>query len=240
MRPVEGVEGRAPEVVHAGKPGQGRNRQQSEHRHQEPAGEGAPVRHPNPPEVRGLVVVRRVDPAVELHVAPEVELVRDEVEIAQVLGLAREVLLPVPLVEHFPRERVAVGVALRIEARAGVAVVVPGAAEVGVRLEDRGVHPEVGEALDLVDAGHPGPDHDDFEVRLAHHFLPAARPVPFSSDRGPGSCPAPRRGGMNAGAPCPARPMITGRGSRTTPRACRGVRRGGREPPREAPPRRPG
>src|SRR6185436_8726344 len=104
----------------------------------------------------------RIDPAIELHVLAQAELVGDVVEIAQVLGLAREFLLPVPFVQKLAREGVAVGVALRIEARAGIAVPVPGAAEIAARLEDGRLDAEIGQPLDLVDAGDAGADDDDF------------------------------------------------------------------------------
>src|SRR6185295_12933153 len=87
--------------------------------------------------------------------------------VAQVLGLAGEVLLPVPFVQKLAREGVAVGPALRIEARAGIAVPVPGAAEVAAGLEHGGLDAEVEQALDLVDAGDARADDDGFVV-LCH------------------------------------------------------------------------
>ena len=99
----------------------------------EAAGQLAAVADLQPPQIARLVEARRLDLAVELHVLAQVELVGDVVEVAQVLRLAGEPFLPVPLVEQLLRERVAVGVALRVEAGAGVAVPVPGAAEVGAR-----------------------------------------------------------------------------------------------------------
>src|SRR5689334_19399231 len=111
--------------------------------------------------------MRRLDRTVELHVLPQAELVGDMIEIAQILGLAGEALLPVPFVEQFPREGIAVGIALRIEAAAGIAVPVPGAAEVGRRVEHGGIDAEIDQALDLVDAGHTGADHDHLVMGLA-------------------------------------------------------------------------
>ena len=77
-----------------------------------------------------LVEVRRFDLAVELHVFAQVELVGDVVQVAQVLRLAGEALLPVPLIQQFLGKRIAVGVALRVEAGARIAVPVPGPAQV--------------------------------------------------------------------------------------------------------------
>jgi hypothetical protein len=79
--------------------------------------------------------VRCCHAAPKLDVTAQVELVGDVVEIAFGLGLAGEVLGPVPFVEQLLGEGIAVGVALRIEARARIAVPVPGAADVGACLE---------------------------------------------------------------------------------------------------------
>src|SRR3954451_6450797 len=98
----------------------------------------------------------RLERAVELHVLAQIELVGDVIKVAQVFGLAREALLPVPLVEQFPREGIAVGVALRVEAPAGITIPVPGSAQVGRRVEHNSIDSEINQALDLVDAGNPG------------------------------------------------------------------------------------
>src|SRR3954469_1376951 len=98
----------------------------------------------------------RLDRAVELHVLAQVELVGDLIEVAQVFGLAREAFLPMPLVEQFPREGIAVSVALRVDAAAGITVPVPGSAQVGGRVEHSRIDPEIDQALDLVDAGDTG------------------------------------------------------------------------------------
>ena len=58
---------------------------------------------------RGFVIGDGLDPAVELDVAAEVELVGDEVAVAQGLRLRREVLAPLPLAQQLVGEGVAVG-----------------------------------------------------------------------------------------------------------------------------------
>src|SRR6202020_3002141 len=83
------------------------------------------------PTARGLAVMRGGDAALELDVAAQIELVGDMVQVTLGLGLAGEMLLPVPLFEQFLRERVAVGPAFGIEPGAGVAVPVPSAANAG-------------------------------------------------------------------------------------------------------------
>src|SRR5207245_6651446 len=97
------------------------------------------------PAPRILAVMRGGHPAVELDVAPQVELVGDVIEIALGLGLRGEVLLPVPFRQQFRRKRVAVRPALGIEAGAGIAVPVPGAADAGAGLEKPHLEAELAE-----------------------------------------------------------------------------------------------
>src|SRR5690606_10886206 len=60
----------------------------------------------------------------------------------------------------------ALPIALGIEARAGIAIVVPGTAQVGRGFEHGGAKAEIDEALDLVDAGDARADHDRIKARL--------------------------------------------------------------------------
>jgi hypothetical protein len=170
VRPVKRMEGMALEAVHALEARQRRDRQQAERQDNEAGAERAAVGEAEPPGVGGLVVMSRVDTGVELHVAAQVELLGDMVQVAQVLGLAGEFFLPVPFVQELARERVAVGVALRVEAATRVTIRVPGAAEVGCRFQHGRLHAKVDQPLDLVDAGHAGADHDDLVVE--HGLLP--------------------------------------------------------------------
>ena len=66
--------------------------------------------------------------AVELNVALQVELVGDEVQVAQNLGLAGIALGPLPLSHQLGGKRVPIDMAFRIASRAGIAIPVPGAA----------------------------------------------------------------------------------------------------------------
>jgi hypothetical protein len=103
----------------------------------------------------------------------QIEFVGDVVKVAQILGLAGKALLPMPLVEQFAREREAVGVAFGIEAAAGIAVPVPGATEIGGRVEHGGVDAEIDQPLDLVNACHAGADDDHLVMGfgVCHRFL---------------------------------------------------------------------
>ncbi len=172
-RPIESVEGRAGEGVHALDPGVGRDRQHpqgGEHEaagHLRAVGEGEAPQRPVPVERHGR------DPAAEPDPLPQVELVGHVVQVAEGLGLGGEALHPVPFLQQLPVPGVPVGVALGIEAGAGVAILVPGAAEVGVALQAQGVDAEIHQPLDLVHAGHAGPDHHHLVV----HRGSLGRPV---------------------------------------------------------------
>ena len=133
LRPSRGVEGRSLEIVAPLDPRQGRRRQRPDRGDQEPRAEAAAVLQRDGPAPRSVLVNRRRNPAAKLDVAPQVELVGDMVEIAQRFRLAGKMLRPVPFLQKLLRKRVAVGIALRIEARAGIAVPVPGAADIGRR-----------------------------------------------------------------------------------------------------------
>ena len=88
------------------------------------------------PAMRALVVDRRGDPRLQLDVPAQVKLVRDIIEVALVLRLAGIMFFPVPFLQEFLREGIAVGVTLRVEARARVAIPIPGAAHATPRLVD--------------------------------------------------------------------------------------------------------
>ena len=111
-----------------------------------------------------LVERGRLYLAIELHEFAQAELFGDVVKVAQVLRLSREPFFPVPLVQQFARERIAIGVALGIEAGARIAIPVPGSAEIRGCIQHEGVNPEVGQTLDLVNAGYARANHDDFVV----------------------------------------------------------------------------
>src|SRR5207248_2088621 len=128
LRPVMRMKGLAAEALDPGDARHRRRRQDADRGDQEARAVAAAVLQHDVPAARLLAVTHRGDAAVELDVAAQVELVGDMVEIALGFGLARETLGPVPLVQQFLRKRVGVGIAFRIEAGAGIAVPVPGAA----------------------------------------------------------------------------------------------------------------
>ena len=157
-RPQPRVVRLAPEVLAARDVREVGHREDAGRRDEESCPELRAVLGPDGPRPRRLVVGRRRDPGAESDVAPEVEPVDHVVEVALGLRLRREVLLPLPLVEQLLREEVGVGVALRVEARPGVAVPVPGATHAVARLEQLRGEARFTSAVELVDAGDAGAD----------------------------------------------------------------------------------
>src|SRR4029450_2373925 len=101
----------------------------------------------------------------ELDVAAQVKLVGDVIQIALGLGLGGEVFLPVPFLQQFLREGIAVGPAFGIEAGARVAVPVPGPADAGAGLEYAHPEPEFAQPVELVEAGDAGAEDDGVEIQ---------------------------------------------------------------------------
>ena len=163
--PLEGVEAR--DVRNVGRR-QAADRGDQELRRQRLARLGA-----HAPEIRRLIVVRGRHAGVEADVALQVEAVGDMVEVAQDLRRPGIALGPLPLPRQLFGERVAVGVAFRIAARAGVAVPVPGAADPSACLQhlDRKTQP-VAQAEQLVEAGKPGADDQRVEVTCLLGCIP--------------------------------------------------------------------
>src|SRR5262249_9784267 len=117
------------------------------------------------PEIGSLIVVRGRDFGVEANVALEIEAVGDMIQVSQDLRRARIALRPLPFLRQLVRERVAVGVALRITARTRVAGPVPGASDSRARLQHlRGESEAVTQAKQLVETGEAGANDESVEV----------------------------------------------------------------------------
>ncbi len=165
VRPRGGMERLALERVDARNARHGRRRERADGRDQEARAVPAAVLQGHLPGAGVVLVVRGSHPALELDVAAQVELVGDVVEIAQRLRLRREMLRPVPFLQQLLGEGVLVGVALGIEARAGIAVPVPGAADTRAGLEHAHAHAELPQAVELVHARYAGTDDDGVVVQ---------------------------------------------------------------------------
>jgi hypothetical protein len=104
------------------------------------------------------------DLGLEAEVAAQIVAVRDEAEIAQDLGLGRVFLRPGPDLVEFRIERVAVVDGLDIAARAGIAVPVPGAADVAGFVETNGREAGLAQAMEKLEAGKSGTDHGNIDL----------------------------------------------------------------------------
>jgi hypothetical protein len=128
VRPQARVPPLAPEVLDAVDPRHGRRRERAERGHEDARAGAQTTLERDVPLPRALVPPRRDGALAEGDVAAQVELVGDELAVAQVLRLTRELLAPAPPAQDFVVEREDVGPALRVEARARVAVPVGSAA----------------------------------------------------------------------------------------------------------------
>src|SRR4051794_29897482 len=103
------------------------------------AGYGGALFRRQPPAARGLIPIRGRDLCAETDVAPQIVAVGDEAEIAQDFGLGGVFLRPLPRVLQVGIERIAVIDGLDVATRAGIAVPVPGAADVAGLFDHDGV-----------------------------------------------------------------------------------------------------
>ena len=112
------------------------------------------------PTLGRFVVAGAGDPGLELDVATQVELVSHVVEVALGFRLPGKALAPVPLVQQILGEPILVDVSLRIDARAGVAVPVPGAADAGASLEHLHLQALIAQLMQRIHPGKAGADDD--------------------------------------------------------------------------------
>ena len=166
MRPGAGVVGLALEVVDAVNGGHHRFCEYADRGDQKTALNLSSFLGLDLPDIVVVVEMRRPHRAVEIHVAAQIELVGDEVAVAQGFGLGREMLRPFPFLKQFLGEGIAVAVAFGIEARARIAVPVPGTADIGTRLDHARRHAELAQAVQHVHAGDSGPDDDHVVIRV--------------------------------------------------------------------------
>jgi hypothetical protein len=158
LGPFAGVIGSALEAIDALERGSEMRRQDADGADQELGTGTLAVVDDDFPLIGLLVVDCRGDAGIELNVTAQIKFVGDVIQVALVFRLSRIVLLPVPFLEEFLGERVAVGFALGVEAAAGVAVPVPGAADAAAVLEEADRNSELAEPVELIQAGNAGAD----------------------------------------------------------------------------------
>jgi hypothetical protein len=141
-----------------------RHRQHARRAAEAPRPDLEAVGGPRRPRRRGLVPGRRGHLAAQADVPAQAEPVDHVVEVRLGLRLRGELLRPVPLLPQVFGEEVPVGVALRVEPAAGVAVPVPGAADAVALLQQP--HRVAGRAgpVQLVEAEDAGADDHQIDV----------------------------------------------------------------------------
>src|SRR6476660_4058505 len=111
--------------------------------------------------MRRLIEARLGDLGIEFDAAAQIEAVRHMVQVFQNFMLLRIPLGPLPLLQQGAIEGVAIDVAVRIAAAAGVAVPVPGSADPAAGLEPLdGQAYFVTKTMDHVQSAEAGADDD--------------------------------------------------------------------------------
>ena len=144
------------------------------------------------PALRGFIEMRAHDAAIELDMAAQIEPVCHVLQIAQCFGLRGEMLAPAPFLQQLIGKGIAVGVAFRIKPRAGVAIPIPGAAQIAAGLEHLDAIAKLPQAIELVKARNAGADDDHIGLGQGRagvcrhgspHFI--HRIHPFQRGKGP-------------------------------------------------------
>src|SRR6185369_1838374 len=107
-----------------------------------------------------------LDPGAELDVLLEIEAISDEVQPLLGLRLPWKTLAWLPRFVQVLGKPILVHLDLRIEARTGVTIPVPGSADAGTRLEGADLQPQLPHAVQLVQTRDASPDNDRIEGRL--------------------------------------------------------------------------
>ena len=124
----------------------------------------APLSVDELPALAGVIPVRGLDPGAEADVATQVITIGDEAEIAQDFRLGRVFFRPGPFAIEFWIERVAVVDGLDVAACAGIAVPVPGAADVTGLFDHHRREAGLAQAMQEIEAGKSGADDGDIDL----------------------------------------------------------------------------
>ena len=155
------------------------------------------------PALRSFIEMRAHDAAIELDMAAQIEPIRHMLQITQSFGLRGEMLAPAPFLQQLIGKGIAVGIAFGIKPRAGVAVPIPGAAQIAAGFEHLDAIAKLPQAIQLIQAGNAGADDDDIGLgqgragacrHASPHFIHRIHPF----QRGKGTAP-PNRNSMNPG-----------------------------------------
>src|ERR1700730_15731642 len=156
LGPSRGVKRLALEALDPGKAGDVLRGKDTDGRDEESCPCAGAILEPDFPVISLFIVSGCRNRGVESDVAAQVEFIRHVVEVALVLRLAGEELLPIPLLQEFFRKRVTIAVTLGIETCPWVAVPVPCAAHSTASLVNPHGEPESPQTNQLIQSGNPG------------------------------------------------------------------------------------
>src|SRR5690606_10724735 len=163
VRPFAGVVDLAAEGVAPGDVGNVGGREHAGGQHEEAGGDVVPGVGGHRPSAGPVVVGGGADTGEEVVGRAQVVAVGDMLDVAQDLLLRGEPFGPGPFLLQLLVERVGVVDALDIAAGAGIAVVVPGAADAFGGFESVHAHAEAAQFVHRVQAGDACPDDDGVE-----------------------------------------------------------------------------
>ena len=129
-----------------------------------PAAQLVAVAGAQPPAPGGLVPDGSGDPGAEPDIPPQVVAVRDVPEVGEDLRLRGVFLRPGPVLLEAGVEAVGVVGRGHVAAGTGIAVPVPGPADVARVVEHHGAQPEPAQPVEHVQPGEPGADHGDVNL----------------------------------------------------------------------------
>ena len=124
------------------------------------------------PQPRVLVPISLGDAGLETDVAQQVIALGRVADVGLDLALLGVALGPLPFLLQIFGPRIAVLQALDVAARTGVAVPVPGAADIIAGLEGHGRQAQAAQAVQHVQAGETGADDDRVGVQMHRHAGP--------------------------------------------------------------------
>ncbi len=125
------------------------------------------------PQPGSVVPAHAAHPCVEAHVSPQAEAVHHLLEIGENFRLVGITVRPAPLALQLLREGIGVIDREQVAARAGIAVVIPYAADLGRGFEAQHVQPCPIKAVNRVDTGKTGADDDHVMGFGIHRRFPA-------------------------------------------------------------------
>ena len=128
------------------------------------------------PAARRLIPARRLHARLELDIAAQIIFIGDQVQIAFGFRLRREMFGPMPFLQQILVEGIAVGIAFRIKAAAGIAVPIPGATHPCSGFKHARLHAQLAQPDQLIQPGHARTNDNGIVIKP---LVAARRPCRF-------------------------------------------------------------